>query len=217
MKLLPFSIGMSPSSVWRAAALRIVAATFVGCCLMLVPARAVLAEDPPGPDSAIDSDSPSQVLEIPQACTRDGVEIGCNAAAAGTADPSAADSTVATAPSNGGDTTGVDEAAADASWGTIQEYQNQFPADGAMVAGVPSWSGSMSSAAYAAVPLYASPPVIMRPAYNPVFPPRTFAPAGPIAINPIMPARPWMAPSVIQPFRPGGPMPGMASSPFRVR
>jgi hypothetical protein len=110
-----------------------IAAMLVGAAVALAAPPAALSDPPLESTASFEWESANQVLEIPQACTRDGVVVTCapsdadslrdDGAAAGVDPSSAGDSSTE-------EVSGTEDSAGDPAWGTVQDYENQGIAGG---------------------------------------------------------------------------------------
>jgi hypothetical protein len=127
------------------------------------PARATPpnapAADPGAPESEATTDWElvNQVLEIPQACTRDGKVLACDdRAVVGESGAAAASPDDSTAPGVADGSTEETAAVGD-DWGTIQDYENQGVAIGPVISTASGYGGALwippSRSAFAVAPL----------------------------------------------------------------
>jgi hypothetical protein len=143
----------------------------------------------------------NQVLEIPQACTRDGVVISCDQGASNTgqvpeqsaasgADNSGGTETASTGGSHGDGDYNVPEISPD--WGSVEDYENQEIEEAPIYAGVPAGGYAWRPPSYAA------------PNLAPVMPRLT-----PAWTRPPFGSGPWMIP-------PSATMMGSAPAPLSI-
>ena len=132
-----------------------IAAMLVGVAVALAAPPPALSDPPLESTASFEWESANQVLEIPQACTKDGVVVTCapsdadslgdDDAAAG-ADPSSGDSSTE-------EVSGTEDSAGDPAWGTVRDYENQGIAGGPVaIYTMPGTMGTPPPSAYGVPP-----------------------------------------------------------------
>jgi hypothetical protein len=157
----------------------------------------------------------NQVLEIPQACTKDGVVMACEEYASrgpgdssSTTDDDEDDESIETARPGRPNTFDEDSTSAvpvdkDSEWGTVSDYQNEA------IASVPSGFAVVTGG-------FPNNNIPMLPPSAYPLPPMS-SPLTPAARPPLSPGGPWMTPPSMTTWgRPAG-SPMMPSSAFRMR